>query len=46
MDLEMKLKYLGLVRMPQNGFLLKAAARSSGTADWTALMDLGTYSSP
>lgn len=26
MDLEIKLKYLGLVKTPENGFLLKVAA--------------------
>lgn len=46
MDLEMKLKSLGLVKTPQNGFLLTVAARVRGTADWTALKGLGTYSSP
>lgn len=31
MDLEMKLlKYLGLVKTPQNGFLLKVAAQLRG----------------
>lgn len=46
MDLEMMLKSLGLVKTPQNGFLLKVAAQFRGTADQTALMGLGTYSSP
>lgn len=41
MDLEMKLKYLGSVKTPRNGFLLKVAAQLRGT---TALMDLGIYS--
>lgn len=46
MDLEMKLKYLGLVKTPQNGFLLKVAAQLRGTADQTVLMGLGIYSPP
>lgn len=42
----MKLKYLDLVKTPQNGFLLKVAAQLRGAANQTVLMDLGTYSSP
>lgn len=33
MDLEMKLKFLGLVKTPRNGFLLTEPAQFRGMAD-------------